>query len=683
MAQGPPGPKYFSLDEVQRLMNSIQQPAVAMPPPPPPPQQHILPNMQELLLAQITELYEKTARAAAATTSQPQVQPQQHEISLPATTQQQQQHHQQPRRFSTASQDELSYVRELEQKNASLLESTRILQVQQLQQQPQHHSPTKPEMDMDTDSTNSETGFNSTIFHHSEYPTLLPRQQQQQQQRTNITYSQATRLPPSPQQQQQPPQKRPREGATDEYRRQSEIQNYVSETYTPNGELFLTENIIIFKGKNKQEIIYYPRPHQVDSLFRNKNRTIHPSNPTLLMDCIPYSNPPPHSLSAHPVLKNNPLMMQKQRQTPCYEHALNGTTCDCHPLSYGYQIQKIVPEICFKKDFANPKDYAIFTENSELLFNENSSHCYFYSHPQNSHLLQLPKPFRIGSDWPNKSYSPALSNTTDTQKIKLFFTLAKPEISQSNIKPYLSPPDRWDNNSHPLFAEPLDCDELSLYSRQAYGSETLSRTLTMNHPCKAKQIPVYSATSTQLSTPLLTMHTKYTLDDFIATALAPFYNEGHGTILCSICIASPSNPEAPCFLTRTQYKAHFRKHHFNNIGFISLGFATRYNTRMYEAFSIYQKINNITDSTVDHPEKHPMHREALKAFATTTDDALRAYFNQPDEAQQMQTAEEHLKSLEIAPPLSKREAKARNSQQQQQNIPGLPPQTPPAKTPTK
>ena len=57
MAQGPPGPKYFSLDEVQRLMNSIQQPAVAMPPPPPPPQQHILPNMQELLLAQITELY--------------------------------------------------------------------------------------------------------------------------------------------------------------------------------------------------------------------------------------------------------------------------------------------------------------------------------------------------------------------------------------------------------------------------------------------------------------------------------------------------------------------------------------------------------------------------------------------------------------------------------------------------
>ena len=68
---------------------------------------------------------------------------------------------------------------------------------------------------------------------------------------------------------------------------------------------------------------------------------------------------------------------------------------------------------------------------------------------------------------------------------------------------------------------------------------------------------------------------------------------------------------------------------------------------MYEAFSIYQKINNITDSTVDHPEKHPMHRESLKAFATTTDDALTAYFNQPDEAQQMQTAEEHLKSLEI------------------------------------
>ena len=346
MAQGPPGPKYFSRDEVERLMNSLQQPTVAMPPPPPPPpQQQVIPNMQELLPAQITELYEKTAKATAASLLPPQLQTQQHELTT--NTQQQQQQHQHVRRFSTASQDELSYVRELEQRNASLLESTRILQVQQLQQQPQHHSPTKPEKNMDTDSTNSETGFSSTIFHHSEYPTLLPSQQQQHRQRSNIMYSQATRLPPSPQQQQQPPQKRPREGATDEYRRQSEIQRYTSETYTPNGELFLTENIIIFKGKNKQEIIYYPRPHQFDSLFRNKNRTIHPSNPTLLMDCIPYSNPPPHSLSAHLVLKNNPLMMQKQRQTPCYEHALNGTTCDCHPLSYSYQIQKIVPEICF------------------------------------------------------------------------------------------------------------------------------------------------------------------------------------------------------------------------------------------------------------------------------------------------------------------------------------------------
>ena len=61
MAQGPPGPKYFSLDEVQQLMNSLQQPIVAMPPPPPPsPQQQVLPQMQELLLAQIIELYEKT-----------------------------------------------------------------------------------------------------------------------------------------------------------------------------------------------------------------------------------------------------------------------------------------------------------------------------------------------------------------------------------------------------------------------------------------------------------------------------------------------------------------------------------------------------------------------------------------------------------------------------------------------
>ena len=527
---------------------------------------------------------------------------------------------------------------------------------------------------MDTDSTNSEAGFNSTLFHHTEYPSLQARPQQQSQ-RTNSfsSYSQAARLPASPQVQQQPPQKRPCENATDEYRRHNEIQKYLSETVTPNGEIFLRDSILIFRSKNKSEITYYPRPHQFDSLFRNRNRSIHPTNPTLLMDCIPYSNPPPHSISAHPVLKNNPLMMQKQRQTPCYDHALNGSVCSCHPLSYGYQIAKVVPEICFKSDCADPKDYAIFNENAELSFNENSNHTYFYSHPQNSHVLQLPKPFRIGTDWPNRTYLPALSMTTDPLKIKLFFTLASPAVSQSNIKPYLSTPDRWDNNSHPMFAEPLDCDELSLYSRQAYGAESLSRTLTMNHPCKSKQIPVYSATSKQLSTPTLTMQTKFTLDDFLEIALAPFYKEGHGTILCSICIALPSDPETPCFLTRTQYKAHFRKHHFNNIGFISLGFTTRYNTRMYEAFSIYQKITCITDSTTDHPDKHPLNRDALKSFSTATDDKLTAYFKNTDDAQQMKTAEEHLESLAIAPPQTKKERKANNAQQQQQSIPGLAP----------
>ena len=224
-----------------------------------------------------------------------------------------------------------------------------------------------------------------------------------------------------------------------------------------------------------------------------------------------------------------------------------------------------------------------------------------------------------------------------------------------------------------MFAEPLDCDELSLYSRQAYGAESLSCTLTMNHPCKSKQIPVYSATSKQLSTPTLTMQTKFTLDDFLEIALAPFYKEGHGTILCSICIALPSDPETPCFLTRTQYKAHFRKHHFNNIGFISLGFTTRYNTRMYEAFSIYQKITCITDSTTDHPDKHPLNRDALKSFSTATDDKLTAYFKNTDDAQQMKTAEEHLESLAIAPLQTKKERKANNAQQQQQSIPGLAP----------
>ena len=113
---------------------------------------------------------------------------------------------------------------------------------------------------------------------------------------------------------------------------------------------------------------------------------------------------------------------------------------------------------CFKKDFANPTDFAIIQDHSELSFNENCSHTYFYSHPQNCHLLQVPKPFRIGTDWPTKLYQPALSTTTDPLKIQLFFTLAEPKLAKDSIRPYLLPPDRWDNSNHPLFSEPSEND---------------------------------------------------------------------------------------------------------------------------------------------------------------------------------------------------------------------------------
>ena len=90
MAQAPPGGghKLFSLDDITKLMNSFNQPAVAMPPPPPPPQQQLPTQVEDLTLAQIRALYEKSTATAAVIQTQQQT----HQVTTTPTQQPQQQH---------------------------------------------------------------------------------------------------------------------------------------------------------------------------------------------------------------------------------------------------------------------------------------------------------------------------------------------------------------------------------------------------------------------------------------------------------------------------------------------------------------------------------------------------------------------------------------------------------------
>jgi hypothetical protein len=365
-------------------------------------------------------------------------------------------------------------------------------------------------------------------------------------------------------------------------------------------------------------------------------------------------------------------MFLKQKKLKNFEHALNGSICDCQPIKFTYQQNKIIPEFCFKHNHTHTPDYIITTPDTELHFQENTNHTYFYSAKQDCHLLTTPKPFRISVDWPTLIYNPALSHTSNTEKTTLYFTLVEPQLYKDNITPYTTTPDRWEAETHPFFSEPADTDELSLYSKHLYGAETLSRVLTMNHPCKSKHIPVYSATSKQFVTPILSMTTKFTLDDFLTTVFAPFCEHGHGTILCSVCITSPTTITEPCFLTRTQYKAHFRKHHFNNTIFMGLGFASRYHTRMYEAFNIYTRINFIAEDTTDHPDKHPFHPESKKLFTATTTSLLTKIFKVPDTPTPMQSATTHLETLALTPPQTTKKNTRHSTPPR--TIPGLPPQ---------
>jgi len=396
-------------------------------------------------------------------------------------------------------------------------------------------------------------------------------------------------------------------------RRKSVFQNLIHNSTFAFGNVHLENQNFVFTYEG-QTYTFTPKVHLVEKLSTLKKHPIFTNSvPTLITPLVSVVPPPPPTPDSHIVLKNNPAMFLTPRQHKCRLHANAGMHCQCTLLKYHYTISLFVPEFCFKNTLVNPKDFVVHDPSPDLCFNENTSHVYHYNSVEENHILSLTSPFLLSKKWPPKAYLPATSLTSDKAKLRQFFTLADPHYYRTVREIYLDQPENWSEESHPFFGEPSDRDELSLYSRPLYSAETLNRTLFTVHPTFGNEIPVFSCTNQQLETPILSMSHKNLLDDFLDAFLSPFLLKGHGSILCPVCISHISNSKYPAFLSRSEFRAHFRDNHHNQLPFIGLAFSTRYNSRLYEAFYIYCKINHLSNEP-DMVSEPPHDKNSLAIF---------------------------------------------------------------------
>jgi hypothetical protein len=122
----------------------------------------------------------------------------------------------------------------------------------------------------------------------------------------------------------------------------------------------------------------------------------------------------------------------------------------------------------------------------------------------------------------------------------LFNTLFSSKILKSIEEPYER--EKYfayirDSAHHPFYREPYDKDELSLWTRGFHRIDELYSELLPCHPTRFTHLRVFSCTTEDWLVPVISNHIEAnSMAKYLAAKLEPFYAEGKGDIICSVCI---------------------------------------------------------------------------------------------------------------------------------------------------
>jgi len=362
----------------------------------------------------------------------------------------------------------------------------------------------------------------------------------------------------------------------------------VTEDMLPTRHWHIRDGQLIFKPQ--QEIVF-----KASSTLKEEKtwlRTISfPLRPMSFVDKLirPSRLPVPQSKDNVPKeLAKYPGMMLKPR--PKYEDCHAGS-CSCVRIGQKdvHHRTSVLHDICLRDGSITEEDLAV--ESRFKNFVENPSHYYYWSEEKRDHLLAVPQPFRNNGSWVPVQYRPVLSDCSDDIAAQFYLDLYSKESARGIASTYMTPPSEWTSASHPCLYEPEVGSELWRHSHLLYGIESISRANYCQHPLADDLFHLFLATDpNSLLFPVIQKDpaTPSLPNRVIGRLMEPFWRNGRGLALCSVCLAVVYNGELqPVFLTRSNFIKHWEQKHLSSLVAMSTFSGTRLNSRIYQGHVLY------------------------------------------------------------------------------------------------
>ncbi len=366
-----------------------------------------------------------------------------------------------------------------------------------------------------------------------------------------------------------------------------------------------------------------------------KKKIIHPVRPILVVDSMLKPSLPEPSRESHPLLQTNPWLHLRPKVPRCPSHVEEGKQCACIAMGMAGQFHRpsVLPDVCLREGFIRPS--AVEVPPVELQLMENSSRYYLQEKEEDDHLLALPTPFPISGQWPGKHFLPAMALEREDNPLRLYFALYDSARFREIAEIYLRPPQAWPEDKHPTFGEPSPNGELGRVAKTLYGLETLQRVGLCAHPCAEPRVLLYCAV-TQLDRRVPVYVTDRAsplrVEAAVTEVIRPWYDQGHGRIVCSVCLVqtNPSGGSSLLLLTRAEYIHHWETEHVSSMVASSTFSATQLHTRIHLGHLAYVLALANRRKGPENPRESAVSETALEQFGITErSDILKEYLGPP------------------------------------------------------
>jgi hypothetical protein len=275
---------------------------------------------------------------------------------------------------------------------------------------------------------------------------------------------------------------------------------------------------------------------------------------------------------------------------PRYEECHSGRcSCVVHGMKDVHHRTSVLHDVCLRDGALTEKDLAVESRFKNFL--ENPTHFYYWSEEKRDHLLGVPQPFRNNGSWTPVPFSPVLSDCSDRMAAQFYLDIYSKENARKMANIYMTPPSEWELASHPCLGEPEVGSELWRQSHLLYGVKSIPRMNYCQHQLAEDYFYLFLAADPEsLLVPVIQRDpaTPDLPDKIIGRLMEPFWRQGWGKALCSVCLADVFRGEfQPVFLTRNEFLLHWVEKHLSSLVAVATFSATRLHSRLYQGHVLY------------------------------------------------------------------------------------------------